>query len=111
MENKNIDKIVVSTFLPTRYNSKEIMLDLFKEKLKDKVNVIRDNNYKIQSNLTEKLVRLFLRLSYHYDGIDISNYPNEVSNDLILNLSSTNEINNSILKNLYNKVNNKNKKI
>lgn len=111
LKNKNIDKIVVSTFLPTRYNSKEIMLDLFEEKLNDKVKIIRDNNYKIQSNMTEKLVRLFLRLSYHYDGINVSNYPNEVSNDLVLSLNDINEINNSILKTLYNEFNNKNKKV
>lgn len=111
LENKFIDKIVVSTFLPTRYNSKEIMLDLFKEKLNDKVNSIRDDNNKIQSNLTEKFVRLFLRLSYHYDGINVSNYPNEVSNDLVLSLNNTNKINNSILKSLHDEFNNKNKKI
>lgn len=111
LENKFIDKIVVSTFLPTRYNSKEIMLDLFKEKFNDKVNSIRDDNNKIQSNLTEKFVRLFLRLSYHYDGINVSNYPNEVSNNLVLSLNNTNKINNSILKSLHDEFNNKNKKI
>lgn len=110
LENKNIDNIVINTFLPIRYNSKEIMLDLFKEKFNN-IDDIKKNNYKIQSNITEKFIRLFLRVNYHYDGIDIINYPNELSNNLVLKISRSNYINNSILSSLYNKFKSNNKKI
>ena len=69
----------------------------------------------IKERMDKRLKRLYsaiaICLSYHYDGINVSNYPNEVSNDLVLSLNNTNKINSSILKSLHDEFNNKNKKI
>ena len=52
---------------------------------------------KIQSNLTEKLLRTFLRLNIHYDGIKVTSYPFDRDTCLHLDINSMSESNNEIL--------------
>ena len=49
-------------------------------------------------NLTNKLVRTFLRLAYHYEAIEVSSYPYEEDTNLHLEISGDmNECSNGLL--------------
>lgn len=102
--------IKVSSILPTRWNAKRISIEEVSKHIKlfnDKRNLEEQN--RIQNNLTEKFIRTFLRLCYHYDGMDVVSYPYE--NDSFLNISLNEHLccNNSLLGEIFDVVN-KNKK-
>ena len=59
--------------------------------------------------MTEKLIRTFLRLSHHCDGIGIHCIPNEINTSLELNIGETTYINNPILEETHNLAMGKNK--
>lgn len=96
--NKNINKIIVPSILYIRWNDKEIMFDK-KGRAIEEFNIKEEqekHNY-IQSNLTEKLIRTFLRLSYHIEGIEIENYPFELDSSLKLSIEEVKNFNNELL--------------
>ena len=107
----NIDEIIVPSILIERYNSKVIYFDLIeKEYNKFTVDELKTNYLKIQSNLTEKLIRTFLRLAYHYDAIEVNSFPSEIDNNLILKIYNIKSINNLLLSSIFDDLN-QNKKI
>ncbi len=121
-ESKNIKKVTVPTILLVRYNAKELAIDKRKnvllnetddeEKIKEINDIIDDAKKKhlvLQSNMTEKLIRTFLRLSHHCDGIGIHCIPNEINTSLELNIGETTYINNPILEETHNLAMGKNK--
>lgn len=109
-----VDKVKVVTFLPLRYDnrirvfikkmfrrglSKEIMKDSFKDFMK--------YNNQIQSNITEKLIRTFYRISYHFDNVSITSNPFDVDEYLNIKLNEFTMSNNEILNEIISKNNNK----
>lgn len=100
--NKNIDKVIVPSILFIRWNDKELMYDKKSRAIRefDKATEQEKHEY-IQSNLTEKLIRTFLRLSYHSDGIEIENYPFEIDSSLQLKLGDIKSFNNELLNETY----------
>ena len=87
---QNVNEFYVCPFLIERWNSK-VIANHIKEKYK---NVDYNELYKfqlnIQSNLTEKFLRTFLRLNYHCDNLEIKEYPME--QDSNLHIVSNNEV-------------------
>lgn len=84
-----INNIKICSILPERWNAKAIA-----NKLKGKG---MEEQLKIQTNLTEKLIRTFLRLEHHYDNLKILSYPMDNSSYLsICNIGSI-KCNNSLL--------------
>ena len=104
--NKNIDKVIVPSILLIRWNDKELMYDKKSRVLNefDKVSEQEKHDY-IQSNLTEKLIRTFLRLSYHVEGIEIENYPFELDSSLQLKLGDIKNFNNELLSETFSMAN------
>lgn len=93
MQTKNITKIKISSMLLERWNAKRIAIS---KKVKNKKltneeteNLIKDQE-RIQSNLTEKFIRTFLRLSEQYKNLDITAYPFEI--DSYLSLETTGKL-------------------
>ena len=86
-------KIIVPSMLNVRWNSKKIIHDAKYKKgkidLSKKIELDRQLEY-IQSNLTNKLIRTFLRLACHYNNIDVTAFPYEIDSSLHM------EINNAI---------------
>ena len=105
---QKVNEFYVCPFLIERWNSK-VIANHIKEKYK---NIDYNELYKfqlnIQSNLTEKFLRTFLRLNYHCDNLEIKEYPMEqdsnlhiVSNDEIYsNNPLLNEVSYLIIKKL-----------
>ena len=92
--------IVVPNMLPVRWNSKmgvlERKYDLGKisdnEKIKEE-----DKILDIQKNLTQTFIRTFLRLTHHYEGMNVTSLPMELDSDLHISLSDNLEANNTLL--------------
>ena len=96
--NKNIDKVIIPSILFIRWNDKELMFDKKSRVINEFDKAIEQEKHEyIQRNLTEKLIRTFLRLSYHSDDIEIENYPFEVDSSLKLNLGNIKSFNNELL--------------
>ena len=104
--------IVVPSFLIERWNAKSIA-NLLKAKYKkfteEETKNLRSMHDGIQQNLTNKLVRTFLRLGCHYNNIDVISFPYEADSCLRININDNDIIcNNSLLYETYNLVINKN---
>jgi hypothetical protein len=105
LRNLGYNKIIVPTFLIERWNAKSIS-NLLKIKYKklddDMANEIISGQDILQANLTNKLVRTFLRLGCHYNNIDVLSFPYEIDSCLHMILNNNElECNNSLLKETY----------
>ena len=112
----NINKIKVVPFLPIRYKNKvDSYKKIYDNKLKTlnikEDEVIRQDLYKkrmaIQRNLTDKFIRNFMRIKYHFNGIDILSYPMEFDEYLTIWINNMDCNNNKLIENIIeNKVKN-----
>ena len=96
LQEKDIKNIKVVSYLPLRYLSR----DSAAEKRKDQEERIgfKIRNDLIQSNLTNKLIRTFRRVTYHNKDLCVTSYPGEVDEYLSLELKpKSNSLNNQIL--------------
>ena len=100
------DKFVIPSILVVRYNAKKIIIEnKFKKKkidtfMKEDLNSELDD---IQSNLTNKLIRTFLRLGCHYNNINVDSLPYELDSSLHISLNNQIEMmcNNKLLLETY----------
>ena len=109
--NKNIDRIVVPTFLPVRYNGKEISFLVRKrllqgkgydiEKINDQFHELTEKHEQIQRNLSDKLLRNIRRLEYAFNNINVTSYPYELDSNTSISLTKYNDCNNKLLKEIY----------
>lgn len=79
--------IIVPSILIERWNAKAIAnsLKIKKRNLSnEQAKELIDDQVRIQYNLTNKFIRTFLRLEYHYNNIDIVDLPYGLSSYLIL---------------------------
>lgn len=100
MHSKGIDNIEVPSILIQRWNAKEIANTRRLNMNAIDVLTFESNNEKqidIQSNLTEKLLRTFIRLSHHYDGVDVTSLPMEDDSSLHLKVTNMDNCNNELL--------------
>ena len=108
-----INRVIVPSILNSRWNAKLLVLIKNKEILKirrkeeNEIKEIEKDFYdkvaKIQSNLTEKFLRIFRRLGYHHSSIGIFALPGEVGgSDLVLNIYEGEDVcNNAFLDETY----------
>ena len=111
LEDKNIDRIVVPTFLPVRYNGKEISFLVRKrllqgkgydiEKINDQFHELTEKHEQIQRNLSDKLLRNIRRLEYAFNNINVTSYPYELDSNTSISLTKYNDCNNKLLKEIY----------
>ncbi len=92
---KNIKNINVVTYLPIRYQSRDLAA-----KAKDKAQRIEfeERNNQIQTNITNKIIRTFRRLSSQNPNIAIEQLPYEVDEFLGISIEDGQLINNELLK-------------
>lgn len=95
-----INEIIMPSLLIERWNAKEIA---YKREMN--ASAINEKEYNmgkiihtgIQSNLTEKFVRTFLRLTSHYPNIEVLSYPTDIDDSLHLDIDNLDECNNKLL--------------
>lgn len=105
---KGINKIQVVPYLPIRYENKlktlakKTLREGKKEDLNEDekrslyLNLIEKQRY-IQSNMTEKFIRCFYRMAYHFDNVSITSIPMELDSCLHISLGEFKECNNTFL--------------
>lgn len=117
---KGISKVKAISYLPIRYENKikdlaKYTLNLCKqrslyisksEKEKIYLELINKQKY-IQRNITEKFIRTFYRVAYHFSNVNIISLPMELDDGLHITLSEFERSNNEMLNEIINKSNNK----
>ena len=111
LEENGVKNIEVPTFLPVRYNAKEISFLIKKNILKRKgmseeeinnmFNELTKNHEEIQRNLSDKLLRNIRRLEYNFNNISVNSYPFELDSSTHINLFKYEDCNNPLLKEIY----------
>jgi len=111
LKSKGINKIIIPSFLPVRWNAKEIMYlkkanykvkeGYDKEKIIEQLTDSQQKHIDIQKNLTDKFLRTFMRLDYHFSNINIISIPFMNSIDMHIEVSDEFECNNKLLEELY----------
>ena len=84
-------KFQIPSILISRWNAKKMasMAICKRKNLGNDYLVNKDfEQIRIQNNITNKLIRTFLRLKYHYNNIFVSSFPGDVDNDLHIFLDS-----------------------
>lgn len=112
LEEKNINEIIIPTFLPVRYNGKEISFLVRKrilqgkgydvEKINDQFHELTEKHEQIQRNLSDKLLRNIRRLEYNFDNVELSSYPYELDSNTHIELKPYIDCNNKLLREIYN---------
>ena len=85
------EKIVVPSLLVVRWNAKRIIIDnkYHKNKIdRNEKEALNSELDVIQSNLTNKLIRTFLRLTCHYNNISVDSFPYELDSSLHIKLDN-----------------------
>lgn len=108
-----INKINVESILLSRWNAKREMYNKKKEKgyiSEEDYQILVEKQMHIQSNLTEKFLRTFLRVASLYDDINITSIPFDVDSALHLEMSAPLETSNSLINSINQSLDFHNKK-
>lgn len=100
LSSKGINDIVVPSILIERWNAKEkniVLRSKKEEKPKEYIEANKDEHNGIQSNLTEKLLRTFLRIISHNNTFEVIAYPFDIDSSLHIRTCSELDCNNSLL--------------
>lgn len=100
LSSKGINDIVVPSILIERWNAKEkniVLRSKKEEKPKEYIETNKDEHNGIQSNLTEKLLRTFLRIISHNNTFEVIAYPFDIDSSLHIRTCSELDCNNSLL--------------
>lgn len=111
-KNIGVNNVVISSILLLRWNAKRIAINKrYMNNIEEYNKKIEEQEY-IQHNLTEKLIRTFLRLKVHYEDIEVLSYPFEMDSNLHINVNNLNGCNNELLQSVNGVIsNNKNRNL
>ena len=111
-QNMGIKEVVAPSMLLPRWNAKNLAIKRrYKETQNDKYLELVKEQERIQHNLTEKFLRLFLRLKTHYSDMSVLYYPFEKDSNLHLDISNMKTCNNPLLNSINDILNNNDKKL
>lgn len=95
-----IDEVIAPSILIERWNAKRMALEV-KEKYQNWSAEKKAEEYEkqnqLQSNLTEKFIRTFLRLQHHYSNLEIYSFPQDLDSQLHLRWNGKEEVCNNTL--------------
>ena len=107
LQMKKINNIKVVTYLPLRYQSRELAANRVEEiqtkneneENYNKANELRERNEHIQENITNKVIRTIRRLALQNPNIKIVQLPYEIDEFLGANIDGRKPVENEILQN------------
>ena len=104
LKTRGVDKVTVSPFSICRWNNKKlgnIERNIAFDGNAETLEKFNEEQTRIQSNLTEKFIRTFLRVAHHFNNINVTSYPFE--QDSSLHLVDNGEVvcNNKLLEEVY----------
>ncbi len=100
LASKGITDIVVPSILIERWNAKEtgiIVKSKREENTQEYIDSNKKEHNKIQNNLTEKLLRTFLRIVSHNKTFNVTAYPFDIDSSLHIKTSEELDCNNTLL--------------
>lgn len=100
LASKGITDIVIPSILIERWNAKETGIIVKSKKEENKEEFITSNkeeHNKIQNNLTEKLLRTFLRIVSHNKTFEVIAYTFDIDSSLHIKISDVLDCNNTLL--------------
>lgn len=100
LSSKGINDIIVPSILIERWNAKEKNIIVRSKREKEPQEYIetnKDEHNEIQRNLTEKLLRTFLRIVSHNNTFEVMSYPFDIDSSLHIRTSPELDCNNSLL--------------
>lgn len=97
----NINKFIVIPFLIERWNAKKIMF-MIKEKYNISTLQEEQKQELIQENITDKFIRTFRRIEYHFNNINIISYSFDTSEYMYILNNNNFSCNNELLSEMYN---------
>lgn len=103
-----INHIEIVPYLPERWNAKEIAYYRSSKRQtnsEEYLTLQHNKHLEIQRNLTDKFLRTFRRIEYHFEGIEITSYPFITSENMIMEIGDNLKSNNPLLLELYNSLN------
>ncbi len=112
LHNSGISKVDIPSILISRWNGKVLTLDYQAKRLKslglddeaisEQLGQKEIEYLRIQSNLTEKFLRIFRRIGYHHSSIAVTSYPGEIHSSLQLKIYDMEDIcSNQLLSETY----------
>lgn len=111
LKSKGINEMIIPVMLISRWNTKEIATYLkskeySQERREEYLSKNREMQDIIQRNLSDKFIRTFRRLEYHFSNIEISAIPFLNDIDMHIEVGDELECNNHLLKEMYQCFNN-----
>lgn len=100
LASKGITDVVVPSILIERWNAKEtgiIVKSKREENSQEYIDSNKEEHNKIQNNLTEKLLRTFLRIVSHNKTFNVTAYPFDIDSSLHIKSSEELDCNNTLL--------------
>ena len=100
LASKGITDVVVPSILIERWNAKEtgiIVKSKREENSQEYIDLNKEEHNKIQNNLTEKLLRTFLRIVSHNKTFNVTAYPFDIDSSLHIKTSEELDCNNTLL--------------
>jgi hypothetical protein len=98
LDRAGVKEVLVPSYIPLHWDAKSTMytrkLEHFKsqgyskEQLETLKSELEEEQIRIQRNLTEKLIRNFRRLDYHFDGLNVTAYPEDMDDFMHLCLNN-----------------------
>ena len=102
LKKHNIDEVLVSDYqLLIRWNGKELANKLKAENADYDFDALHERHEADARNTTDKLLRTFRRLDYHYDSLNVSAYPQEIDNFMHIDIDEPVICNNELLEETY----------
>lgn len=111
LKSQGISEIIIPVMLISRWNAKEIATYLkskeyCQERREEYLNENKEMHDIIQRNLSDKFIRTFRRLEYHFSNIEITAIPFLNDIDMHIEVGDELECNNPLLKEMYQCFNN-----
>lgn len=100
LASKGITDVVVPSILIERWNAKEtgiIVKSKREENSQEYIDSNKEEHNKIQNNLTEKLLRTFLRIVSHNKTFNVTAYPFDIDSSLHIKTNEELDCNNTLL--------------
>ena len=95
LKSRGINTVKAVTYLPVRYQGQDIWANTLSAEKKE---LSRQENDRIQSNLTDKFIRTIRRLEFQDSNLEITSYPYENDEYITFKISENGKIENSLLK-------------
>lgn len=107
---QGINKFEIISFLPVRWNAKELFFAKQIEKQNCNITIYEAEHERIQNNISDKFIRTFRRICHHFKNYEIISFPYDFDSSLHIKTNDNIVCNNDFLLDIYSIINSNTKK-